>query len=180
MFQGMPALWKDPKESPKRLLELRTTLEYHLDLKDSLENKEKTDAVQQPMKLLWNEELREAVQPGPQCKNPNDFWWCTDLATLKAMVMQERTEQIGLARYRHLEVWERTCGGREFMFQGMPALWKDPTESPKRLLELRTTLEYHLDAEREKAYADLVMKELKEGVIVPIPWDQVKFASPFL
>jgi hypothetical protein len=64
------------------------------------------------------------------------------------------------------------------MFQGMPALWKDPTESPRRLLELRTTLEYHLDEEREKAYADLVMEELKEGVIVPIPWDQVKFASP--
>jgi hypothetical protein len=37
-------------------------------------------------------------------KETNDVWWCTDLATLKAMVIQERTEQIGLACCRYLEV----------------------------------------------------------------------------
>jgi hypothetical protein len=136
-------------------------------LNDRMEQRALLDSEQglkpqeRPMKLLWNEELWEAAQPVPQPKNPNDVWWCTDLKTLKAMVMQERTEQLGLACCRHLEVWERTCGGREFMFQGMPALWKDPTESPKKLLELRTALEYRLDEEREKAYADLVMEELK-------------------
>jgi hypothetical protein len=111
----------------------------------------------------------------------NNLWDSQDLDTLRQGLQALRTEQIGgrcaNKHYHHLTVWRDTCGGVEFMEKGMRPCWSDE-QAPHRLRQKRNTVEYSFDANAEEAFVELIMQELKEGIIMEISLDQARFLNP--
>jgi hypothetical protein len=82
--------------------------------------------------FLIDESREEAMEPlewenEPQVEPATLFvtapgqevWDTEDYCTLMYVINETRTEKIGARPNLHLNVWKRTCGGREFMAQGL-------------------------------------------------------------
>ena len=146
--------------------------------------------------LLTSEESRESrrvderVDPAPTDDNTrlrlmdwetihNNVWDSADLQQLQQLLKAERKVKIADSCYQSLEVWEQTCGGREFMFVGMLPFWSDE-QAPERLKVLRDRVrkEYPFDQIREAAFQTLLQEEIREGIVSRVPPWFVKFLCP--
>jgi hypothetical protein len=77
----------------------------------------------------------------------------------------------------HLKVWKETCGGAAFMGKGMRPYWID-AHSPARLEKLPLAYERPLRAREEEAFGKMIADEMKEGMVIKIRRDQVRFLNP--
>jgi hypothetical protein len=111
----------------------------------------------------------------------DNLWDSQELEALREGLHKLGTEQIGgrcaNKDYHHLTVWAETCGGVQFMQEGMRPHWMDE-EAPRRLGQKWNTVEYTFDASAEEAFLELIAEELKEGIVMEISIDQARFLNP--
>jgi hypothetical protein len=70
----------------------------------------------------------------------------------------------------HLDVWNETCGGAEFMGIGMLSNWKDVI-APERLAAKKDAVrrKYSCTEEQVEAFRKLLDEELEEEKLVHVP-----------
>jgi hypothetical protein len=109
----------------------------------------------------------------------DNVWDNLDIAGLTDGLHKPRPpeEVIGGRPCRHLQVWQDTCGGKEFMGCGMLPHWKDP-QAPERLRARPRGREFGLDPVKDRELQRILEEELKEGIIRPIRHDQIAFLNP--
>ena len=103
----------------------------------------------------------------------------TDLQRLKQILEKERKVEIASSCYQHLEVLEKTCGGKKFMVIGMLPYWSDEVATP-RLEEMRERVRkrYPFDQVKETPVQSLLKEELNVGIVSEINRSEVKFLCP--
>jgi hypothetical protein len=109
----------------------------------------------------------------------DNVWDNADIRALTEGLHKERPpdQAIGGRPCKHLQVWQDTCRGMEYIDQGMLLHWKDD-QAPRRLRRMQPRKEYGLDPVKDKAFWKLLEEELKEGIVRPIRHDQVCFLNP--
>jgi hypothetical protein len=92
-----------------------------------------------------------------------------NVLALRAILSDKTREHIAKSCYTkvHLDVWEETCGGAEFMEIGMLSYRKDDT-APEWLTAKKDAVrrEYAFTEEQEGAFLKLLNEELEEEIIV--------------
>ena len=142
---------------------------------DEMKVKEKEKAQE-----IEEEEERPDEEKMRRWKEKRNYPWDNDNETwLTERLHEPRTEKLGgrSALQNHLLVCQETCGGEKFLAIGMLPYWKDK-DSPIRLEQEMTEVEYRLGHKEEEALHKLLDDELREGIIVKVRRDQVKFISP--
>jgi hypothetical protein len=83
--------------------------------------------------LEWESEPRMSPVTWFATAPGQEVWDSTDYRMLMYVINETRTEKIGARPLLHLNVWERTCGGREFMAEGLTEKWTDTVKVPEAL-----------------------------------------------
>jgi hypothetical protein len=106
----------------------------------------------------------------------------TDLKILQKMLFeaQENAELIGGKPLLHLDRWEATCGGQDFMKKGMINEWSETNPPPDWLTNPESIRyrEYTGDPVREEAFHKLIMAELDQKIIKIVHHNFVKLYNP--
>ena len=111
--------------------------------------------------------------------NRKNFWDDEEIAFLEDFLNQPRGagEEIGGRICHHAEVWQRTCGGEQFVRIGMLPYWKDDA-APDRLAKRKAIREYRFTETEEKALQKQLESDIREKIIIKVRAEQLKFASP--
>jgi hypothetical protein len=122
-----------------------------------------------------------ALPPIPPFPQTTDRWVFelinnTNLEKLQNLLVQTSfpKEQLGGKPLQHLERWEATCGGQDFMRFGMTPDWMDE-DAPSRLQQLFQFSEYKASVEKENAYDLLLQEEIAQNIVVQIHHNAVRF-----
>jgi hypothetical protein len=97
---------------------------------------------------------------------------------LKRFVFADVTEELGERLCSHLPMWKATCGGDLFIKMGMQGDWKDPVESPRMLLGFEPPTQHKFDERQQHRFDKILTEQLKQGIIVPVPFSFCKLLSP--
>jgi hypothetical protein len=133
--------------------------------------------------LVQAPSLESSQSPGPpplSSQSPRQEIWCSsDQEALRALTEANREERIAGRPCQHLLVWDRTCGGREFVEIGMLPCWKDEG-APRRLSENKDRLrhKYPFSSDEEEAFSSLLKEEMDEEIVSPVPHTYPKFLNP--
>jgi hypothetical protein len=92
--------------------------------------------------------------------------------------MNQVKEDLAARPLQHLQCWKTTYGGDEFMPRGMLSYWKDPIESPRRLISKGAGHQRKFGPEQEEEFYKMLKEQIDEKIIVEVPNDWPAFTSP--